>query len=333
MRRMGAMLLVAAFACFLGGCGDDNGGPPITVDDPPVAVFDLAVVAVDDSAVTLTWTAPADPTKRASVSAYDLRYSTSVITSENFASADTAHGEPAPGEEAAPDTFTVDGLDFATPYYFALRSVDDAGQWSGLSNVVQATTDSVDNRLIAYYPLVDNTFDVTGNYDTMTLYNTPFEEGGIYCNGIYTLGGTPEGCDAITPSLPALDFDSLTLSARFMVSEYYQDHHRPVFVGGSSYRWLGIRLQTDSTFALTYNNGALVMTGTKYTPGTWQEGVITFDGSTATLYVDGALLASATDVVLNHGNRRDVLIADRGYGTTLKGHFGRLKVYSGIVAP
>ena len=40
-------------------------------------------------------------------------------------------------------------------------------------------------KLIAHYPLSSDANDVTGNQAPMTLINTPFQDGGIYCNGNY----------------------------------------------------------------------------------------------------------------------------------------------------
>ncbi len=166
----------------------------------------------------------------------------------------------------------------------------------------------------------------------MNMHNTPFQEGGIYCNGIYSGSGDPNRCWAFTPKLTALDFDSFTISARFKPSEYYEDTFRPALMGGNSWRWLGIRLEMDSTVTLLYNNATSVRTETTYTPGTWHEGVITYDGTTAILYLDGTEIASE-DIVLKHEEDANLSIANGANGKTFKGHFGRLKVYSEVVAP
>ncbi len=139
MRFDARYLTVPLFAMILGfGCGDDDNPTNTPKADPPAAVEDLAAVVFDDSTIALTWTTPDDPSKRMSVSAYDLRYSERAITEGNWANADTVHGEPVPGEGETADTFMVGGLDLRRTYHFALRSSDDKDDWSELSNVVNA---------------------------------------------------------------------------------------------------------------------------------------------------------------------------------------------------
>ena len=58
--------------------------------------------------------------------------------------------------------------------------------------------------LIAHYPLLNSPNDTTGNNDPMTLLNTPFQDGGIYCNG-NNPGNDPNPCDAKTPDISDLN--------------------------------------------------------------------------------------------------------------------------------
>jgi hypothetical protein len=55
--------------------------------------------------------------------------------------------------------------------------------------------------LIAHYPLISDGIDLTGNNAAMTLQNTPFQNGGIYCNGIYVYSAEPNFCVAQTPPI------------------------------------------------------------------------------------------------------------------------------------
>jgi hypothetical protein len=86
--------------------------------------------------VTLVWTAPADdaglPTQKA-VTLYRLVYANAPITEATFSAATTlTTGTPkAPG---ATETYTYDLPDNKT-YYFAIKSVDAAGNVSAISNV------------------------------------------------------------------------------------------------------------------------------------------------------------------------------------------------------
>jgi chitodextrinase len=92
------------------------------------------------NSVQLTWTAPGDDSLAGTAAQYDLRYSTSLITAANFASVTQATGEPTPGAPGTNQNFTVTGLEPATTYWFAIKTVDDSGNWSLLSNVVSRVT-------------------------------------------------------------------------------------------------------------------------------------------------------------------------------------------------
>jgi hypothetical protein len=89
---------------------------------------------------TLTWTAPSDQRNDGSpghVSVYDLRYSTAPITPWNFGNAQSLLNLPLPLPPGTRQKYTVSGLVGGRWYWFALRSQDDAGNWSSISNVVK----------------------------------------------------------------------------------------------------------------------------------------------------------------------------------------------------
>ena len=109
----------------------------------------LAILTTNPSpaaaAVSLTfhWTAPGDDGTQGRATLYDLRWSTAVITPANFASATPLSGLPAPSVAGAQESFTAVGLQ-AGPLYFALKTKDDAGNWSALSNVMFWTGQTTD---------------------------------------------------------------------------------------------------------------------------------------------------------------------------------------------
>jgi len=112
-----------------------------TVDTiPPDAVTDLAVSTATTNSLTLTWTAPGDDGNNGTAAEYDIRYATSNIDNETWGFAIQASGEPAPGPAGSNETFVVGGLAAATTYYFALKAVDDAGNWANLSNIAHGAT-------------------------------------------------------------------------------------------------------------------------------------------------------------------------------------------------
>jgi chitodextrinase len=71
---------------------------------------------------------------------FDLRYSTSPITDANFNSATSWSAPPTPGISGTHETVTIIDLQPSTQYWFALKTVDDADNWSGISNVITKTT-------------------------------------------------------------------------------------------------------------------------------------------------------------------------------------------------
>jgi hypothetical protein len=94
-----------------------------------------AQVAGQDS-VTLRWTAVGDDSLSGTAAAYDLRMADSPITPSNWSTATALSELPVPLASGTPQQVTVRGLTLGSTYYFALRVRDDAGNWSGVSNVV-----------------------------------------------------------------------------------------------------------------------------------------------------------------------------------------------------
>jgi len=108
----------------------------------PAAISNLARSNSTTTTVTLTWTAPGDDNNSGTATSYDLRHSTSSITSANWGSATPASGEPAPQIAGTSQSMTISGLSANTTYYFAIKTNDEANNVSGLSNVVSVTTES-----------------------------------------------------------------------------------------------------------------------------------------------------------------------------------------------
>jgi len=93
--------------------------------------------------ITLNWTAPGDDGMVGRATRYDLRYSILPITPSNFNSATAATGMPTPATPGTQQSVTVSGLDGTASYFFAMKTVDEAGNWSTMSNVVTRTGQSV----------------------------------------------------------------------------------------------------------------------------------------------------------------------------------------------
>lgn len=107
---------------------------------PPAAVDDLAVVSVFGTSISLQWTAPGDDGSTGVAARYSIRHATEFLTEENWETAVAFSDPPVPDTAGTVQSAGVSGLLDRTKYYFAMKTVDEAWNGSGLSNVVSATT-------------------------------------------------------------------------------------------------------------------------------------------------------------------------------------------------
>ncbi len=122
---------------------------------PPAAVQDLkAYPRGEGSTITLRWTAPGDDGNYGRAASYDIRYSTTIFESDadfgsgtNVPYIDEFTGN-SPLSSGSPQKVHVKGLDASTVYYFALKTTDDAGNTSPMSNI--AWTDSMPVELSSF---------------------------------------------------------------------------------------------------------------------------------------------------------------------------------------
>ena len=130
----------------------------------PNAVTNLGSSTVLPRSLTLTWTAPADATGFIdNVASYDIRYSEASIDESNWDAATQVAGEPTASLAGAAQTCDVSGLTASTAYFFALKSTDNFGNVSALSNNYQVTTAPPDvTAPAAIMNLSDVVFRVAG---------------------------------------------------------------------------------------------------------------------------------------------------------------------------
>ncbi|MBU0982769.1 MAG: T9SS type A sorting domain-containing protein, partial [candidate division Zixibacteria bacterium] len=104
---------------------------------PPSAVFDLGAGLGDiNGSVEATWTAPGDDGLSGSAASYDFRYSTDPIDESNWSLATSYSSPPAPLAAGDPQTLRLENLTPGVVYHIALKTTDNAGNESGISNVV-----------------------------------------------------------------------------------------------------------------------------------------------------------------------------------------------------
>lgn len=122
------------------------GAPEASPDTTaPAAVANLAASPVSPHSVTLTWTAQGDDSNTGTAYFYDIRYSLNpIVTDADFAAAGRVNGEPSPQAAGVLESFTVQNLTDNTNWYFALKTIDEVGNVSDLSNLASAALPKAD---------------------------------------------------------------------------------------------------------------------------------------------------------------------------------------------
>jgi formylglycine-generating enzyme required for sulfatase activity len=125
---------VIPFVALLLLVGCSNQGTKPTDKVAPGRVTDLKVADVGDSTVTLTWTAPGGDGTTGKVEAYEVRWLDSPITEPDWTAGTVAGPLPVPGVAGTPEAAVLDEVTSGAMRYFALKSRDEAGNWSIISN-------------------------------------------------------------------------------------------------------------------------------------------------------------------------------------------------------
>ena len=85
--------------------------------------------------IELRWTAPGDDGYTGTAVRYDLRYSHTSIADSNWNQAIPIEGLPDPLPAGSQETIVVDVPDFSGVTCFAIKAIDDANNWSPISNI------------------------------------------------------------------------------------------------------------------------------------------------------------------------------------------------------
>lgn len=111
--------------------------PPIGILDdlPPIAAPGFRADSISAGQLVLHWAAPGDDGAAGRASRYQIQMTTRPAALGDFASG--ALYDPAPPDTAGTaQRFAIRGLSAGTRYFFAIRTRDDAGNWSATANVV-----------------------------------------------------------------------------------------------------------------------------------------------------------------------------------------------------
>jgi hypothetical protein len=139
-------MIFISLSLLLAACSDEFDPLGYQDLDVPFAVTDLAITTRNDSTF-LTWTATGDDGPNGTAARYDLRQLETMITTGNWKEARPMDGASPPRSAGSPESYLLSGQGDPSPVYMALKTVDEAGNTSGLSNVVFA--DIVPPALVA----------------------------------------------------------------------------------------------------------------------------------------------------------------------------------------
>lgn len=104
----------------------------------PQAITDLAVFSITPTSASLKWSTPQSST---GIINYDIKYNKSPINESNFSISSSVLSFPR--GSAKTNNYTIVGLTSKTKYYFAVKAKDSRNNFSPLSNIVSATTQSL----------------------------------------------------------------------------------------------------------------------------------------------------------------------------------------------
>jgi len=152
---------------------------------PPAPVNDLVASSATASSIQLTWTASGDDENDGTARDYDIRYSTTIFTQEDYdfvqankgrffiktawSVATQVQDEPVPLPAGAKQSTTISGLASDTTYYFAMTVSDELHNTSNLSNIVSLPT----SDLVAPAEILDLTFTTNSPTDGELKWSTP----------------------------------------------------------------------------------------------------------------------------------------------------------------
>jgi len=102
----------------------------------PSAITDLAVLTTSESSITLFWTAPGDDPGHKPVRLYEVRQSMSSLEAYYWNNATIVENSLTPHQAGVAETLEVKNLIPRAKYYFAIKSMDTAGNRSPVSNIV-----------------------------------------------------------------------------------------------------------------------------------------------------------------------------------------------------
>ncbi|MEN8008357.1 MAG: hypothetical protein ABFS42_15215 [Candidatus Krumholzibacteriota bacterium] len=110
---------------------------------PPAPVTDLTTGRITDTFAVLEWTSPADDGPLGRPYRYEIRISQEALTETNWMDISPRDGPNNPVDAGQTEEFVLPGLAPLTSYYAAVRSRDESGNFSEISNFLEFTTQNI----------------------------------------------------------------------------------------------------------------------------------------------------------------------------------------------
>jgi len=184
---------------------------------------------------------------------------------------------------------------------------------------------------IAHYPLFSDGVDITGHQAEMTMVNTPFQDYGVYCNGVY------QDYTLHTSNLIGFDPELFAVQCIFKCAGFSGWYLSPqaIIIGGIGYRWVGAGVDEFGQLYTLHNNFNHTPTGSYLQLDTWYNLVLCYDGAQDAMkvYLDENLVFTLNDFVPVHGNDFFFSAVNYGNGMAHHGIIRDLKIYAAAEVP
>jgi len=120
---------------------------------PPSKIEDLSIINVGSYFIEVEWTSPGDDSTSGTAESYDIRYSEYEMDESNWNSAQQIQSEPYPLSSGYAQSCTIEDLSSTHHYFIGIKSIDDRGNISSLSNVVDTiTVDVIPPEILIIHP-------------------------------------------------------------------------------------------------------------------------------------------------------------------------------------
>lgn len=189
-------------------------------------------------------------------------------------------------------------------------------------------TINAQDSLLAHYPLVYEGNDITGNNPDMILENAPFQNGGVYSNGIY-YGNDTTGSLILTPNINNFNFDDFTINIDFNIDSY-PNGNKPIIIGGTSWRWIGAYMDGDQLAFMANDGSDYYVTDQIVALNQWHTISLRYSKlykQVGLFFNDDLVLVEEIPILL-HNNDATFSNEHGGIGDTFEGYWRSLEIFN-----